>query len=219
MIKPAFGEGISKQTYDATIAIFEDILKILHPFMPFLSEEIWHLIGERGSQKEALVIAAWPKAGDVDEAVIAEFELFSQLVSAIRNVRKENNLPFKEALELKVKENEAMGKRFDPVTMKLCNLTEISKVDVKVDKAFGFLIKSNEYYIPMSGDIDIEAELEKIKQELDYTKGFLNSVSKKLSNERFVSGAPEQVVAAERKKMEDAESKIKVLEEKLASLN
>ncbi len=219
MIKPAFGEGISKQTYDSTISIFEDILKILHPFMPFLSEEIWHLIGERGSEKEALVIAAWPKAGDVDEAVIAEFDLFSQLVSAIRNVRKENNLPFKETLELKVKENEVMGKRFDPVTMKLCNLSEISKVDVKVDKAFGFLIKSNEFYIPMSGEMDIEAEVEKIKQELDYTKGFLNSVSKKLSNERFVSGAPEQVVASERKKMEDAETKIKVLEEKLASLS
>lgn len=219
MIKPAFGEGISKQTYDSTISIFEDILKILHPFMPFLSEEIWHLIEERGSEKEALVIAAWPKAGDVDEAVIAEFDLFSQLVSAIRNVRKENNLPFKETLELKVKENEAMSKRFNPVTMKLCNLSEISKVDVKVDKAFGFLIKSIEFYIPMSGEMDIEAEVEKIRQELDYTKGFLNSVSKKLSNERFVSGAPEQVVASERKKMEDAETKIKVLEEKLASLS
>jgi valyl-tRNA synthetase len=218
MIKPAFGEGISKETYDSTIAIFEDILKILHPFMPFLSEEIWHLVGERGSENEALVIAPWPKAGEVDEAVIAEFDLFSQLVSAIRNVRKENNLPFKEALELKVKENEALGKRFDPVTMKLCNLSEISKVDVKVDKAFGFLIKSNEFYIPMSGEIDIEAEVEKLKQELDYTKGFLNSVSKKLRNERFMSGAPEQVVAAERKKQEDAEAKIKVLEEKLASL-
>jgi len=219
MIKPAFGEGISKETYEATIGIFEDILKILHPFMPFLTEEIWHIIGDRKGKESALVVAPWPKAGKVDEAILNEFEYFSQLVSAVRNVRKENNLSFKEEMELHMKINEDQGSRFDAVTAKLCNLNVMKKVDDKVAQAHSFLLKSNEYFIPMTGDIDIEAETLKLKEELKYTQGFLKSVQKKLSNERFMAGAPQEVVSSERQKEADALSRIKVLEEKLASLN
>ena len=148
-----------------------------------------------------------------------EFEYFSQLVSAVRNVRKENNLSFKEEMELHMKINEDQGSRFDAVTAKLCNLNVMKKVDDKVAQAHSFLLKSNEYFIPMTGDIDIEAETLKLKEELKYTQGFLKSVQKKLSNERFMAGAPQEVVSSERQKEADALSRIKVLEEKLASLN
>ncbi|NND93372.1 MAG: valine--tRNA ligase [Flavobacteriales bacterium] len=217
MIKPAYGSGISKETLAATITIFEDILKLLHPFMPFISEELWHVIGNRDGKDEALVVAPWPEAGTVDQELQAEFDYFSQVVSGARNIRKENNIAFKEELELFVKENESISSRFDPVVKKLCNLSTMEAVSVKVDHAYSFLIRSNEYFIPMSGEVDVEEETKKLKEDLEYTKGFLNSVQKKLSNERFVSGAPEQVVASERKKEADALAKIKVLEEKLAA--
>jgi len=217
MIKPAFGEGISKETYNATISIFEDILKILHPFMPFLTEEIWHIVGEREGKEQALVIAPWPKATQVNQGILADFDYFTQMVTAIRNVRKENNLSFKEEMELKMKLNEEVGTRFDPVTAKLCNLSSMDKVTEKVDSSYSFLIKSNEYFIPMSGDVDIEAETAKLKEELKYTQGFLKTVMNKLGNEKFMAGAPDQVVTSERQKQADAEAKIKVLEEKLAS--
>jgi len=217
MIKPAFGEGISKETYNATISIFEDILKILHPFMPFLTEEIWHIVGEREGKEQALVIAPWPKATQVNQGILADFDYFTQMVTAIRNVRKENNLSFKEEMELKMKLNEEVGTRFDPVTAKLCNLSSMDKVTEKVDSSYSFLIKSNEYFIPMSGDVDIETETAKLKEELKYTQGFLKTVMNKLGNEKFMAGAPDQVVTSERQKQADAEAKIKVLEEKLAS--
>ncbi len=218
MIKPSYGEGISSETYKESISIFEDILKLLHPFMPFLSEEIWHIIGDRGGKEDALVVAPWPAARAIDNEILNDFEYFSQLVSALRNVRKENNISFKEELELKVKQNESVTSRFAPVITKMCNLSSMEEVSEKVGQSYSFLVKSNEYFIPMSGDVDVAKEAEKIKEELEYTRGFLNSVMKKLSNERFVSGAPEQVVASEKKKQADAEAKIKVLEEKLESM-
>jgi valyl-tRNA synthetase len=218
MIKPSFGQPISKETYAATVEIFEDLLKLLHPFMPFISEEIWHLINERKSKDDALVISLWPKIEEVDMKLNVEFEYFSELVTAIRNVRKQNNIPFKEKIALKVRINEKVSNRFDAVVVKLCNLEEMEEVTDKVSQSHGFLIKSNEYFIPMTGEVDVEAEKTKIHEELEYTKGFLASVAKKLSNERFVSGAPEQVVAAEKKKAADAEAKIAVLEDKLKGL-
>jgi valyl-tRNA synthetase len=217
MIKPAYGEGISKETYDSTIIIFEDILKLLHPFMPFISEELWHVIKERPNKEDALIISRWPEASTMDEEILSDFDYFSQVVSGARNVRKENNISFKEPLEMMVKENEKASHRFDEVIKKLCNLSNLERVEEKVDRAYNFLIRSNEYFIPMSGEVDIEQETKKLEEELEYTKGFLNTVQKKLGNERFVSGAPDQVVASERKKEADAIAKIKVLEETLSS--
>ncbi|NNC84381.1 MAG: valine--tRNA ligase [Flavobacteriales bacterium] len=218
MIKPPFGSPISKSTYGATLDVLEDILKMLHPFMPFLSEEVWHTIRERNGKDDALIVAPWPTPAQKDERLLKEFHRFSEVVSAVRNIRKENNLSFKEELEMSIKENEARDTSFDDLIKKLCNLSSIGTVDEKVSRAYGFLVGSNEYFIPMTGEIDIEEETTKLKEELDYTKGFLNSVQKKLANERFVSGAPEQVVANERRKEADALAKIKILEEKLDSL-
>lgn len=218
MIKPNYGQPISNETYSAAVQIFEDLLRMLHPFMPFISEEIWHLINERKGKDDALVIASWPTGETVDEKLNQDFDYFSELVTAIRNVRKQNNIPFKERLELKMRINEKVSDRFDAVIAKLCNLDGIESVADKTEQSHSFLVKSNEYFIPMTGEVDVESEKTKILEELTYTRGFLNSVNKKLSNERFVSGAPEQVVAAEKKKATDAEAKIAVLEEKMKEL-
>ena len=217
MIKPAYGDGISAMTYNATVSIFEDILKLLHPFMPFISEELWHVIKERGGKDDALVVAPWPKASDVDEMLLKEFDYFSQVVSGARNIRKENNISFKEELVLLVKENESVSSRFDGVVKKLCNLSSMERTELKVEPSYSFLVRSNEYFIPMTGEVDMVQETKKLSEELEYTKGFLKTTQKKLSNERFVNGAPEAVVIAEKNKEADALAKIKVLEEKLAA--
>ena len=217
MIKPAYGQPIDRTTYNAVIAILENNLKILHPFMPFLTEEIWQYIAER-SPEEALIISNWPEAGSIDESIIKEFDFAAEVISGIRTIRKQKNIAFKDSIDLSVLNNEKVSNTFDVVIKKLGHIEELSYTDSKVEGALTFRVKSNEYFVPMQGAIDVEAEIAKLTEELNYTEGFLKSVQKKLSNERFVNNAPEQVVASERKKEADALAKIETLKSSLAGL-
>ncbi|MCP4975621.1 MAG: valine--tRNA ligase [Maribacter sp.] len=218
IVKPAYQQPIDKTTFDEVIAIFEGNLKLLHPFMPFLTEEVWQHIVQR-TPEEALVIAKWPIIEKVNSSLIKEFEFATGVISGVRTIRKEKNIPMKESLELSVLNIEKNAKDWDVVIKKLTNVSSISYVETAVEGALTFRVKSNEYFIPISGAVDIEAERKKIKEELKYTKGFLQSVQKKLSNERFVNNAPEQVITIERKKQADAEAKIETLEKSLLSLS
>lgn len=216
-VKPGYQQPIDKKTYDEVIAIFEDNLKILHPFMPFISEEIWQRLGER-SVEEALIISKYPELGEANETLIQDFEFATEIISGIRTIRKEKSIAFKETIALSVVNHENYTKEFDCVIQKLVNASEINYVSEKIDGA-SFRVKSNEYFVPISIDnIDVEAEIKKITEELNYIEGFLKSVQKKLSNDRFVNNAPEQVVANERKKEADAAAKIETLKASLAAL-
>ncbi len=217
MIKPGYQQPIDRVTFDKTIAKLEDLLKLLHPFMPFLTEEIWQHITER-TPEEALVIAQYPTEKAFDENVISGFDFATEVISGIRTIRKDKNIPFKDAIELKVINNEKSVSDFDAIIMKLTNVTALEYVNEQVNGALTFRVKSNEYFVPISGNINIEEEIGKLTEELNYTKGFLASVEKKLSNEKFVAGAPEQVIANERKKQADALAKIATLEQSIASL-
>lgn len=217
LVKPAYQQPIDKITFDVVMRVFENNLKLLHPFMPFLTEEIWQHISQR-NPSDALVVSQWPKAGNVDMSLIGEFEFTQEVIAGVRTIRKEKNIPMKEALELSLLNEENTATRWDAVIIKLTNVSQISYVDTPLEGALTFRVKSNEYFVPMSGAIDIDAEIKKITEELGYTKGFLKTVQKKLSNDRFVNNAPEQVVAIEKKKAADAEAKIETLEKSLASL-
>ena len=217
MVKPAYQQPIDAVTYKSIIAIFEENLKIVHPFMPFLTEDIWHYIAER-TPEEALIVSQWPKAKPFNESLIAEFEFASEVISGIRNIRKEKNIAFKDAIWFLVINNEKSSTSFDEVIAKLSNLESLHYVTEAVDGALTFRVKSNEYFIPMEGSIDVEAEIKKLTEELNYTEGFLKSVQKKLSNERFVAGAPEQVITNERNKEADALARIETLKTSLSNL-
>ena len=217
IVKPDYQKPIDRATFDAVIQLFEENLKLLHPFMPFLSEEVWQHIAER-TPEDALIISQWPKPENANASLIADFDFAAEVISGIRNIRKEKNIPQKDALELSMINSESVNDQMDAIILKLGNLSKLETVDSGLDGALTFRVKSNEYFIPMSGAIDVEVEIAKITEELNYTKGFLKSVEKKLSNERFVNNAPEQVVAMERKKAADAEAKIETLEKSLASL-
>ncbi len=217
IVKPAYQQPVDKKTFDAVIQLFEGNLKLLHPFMPFLTEEIWQHIKER-TPEQALVVSQWPKSESVDESLINGFNFATEVIAGIRTIRKEKNIPMKETLELSLLNEEGIAKDWDVIIAKLTNVSQISYVDKTVDGALSFRVKSNEYFIPITGAVDVEAEIQKINEELVYIRGFLTSVQKKLSNERFVNNAPEQVIAMERKKQADAEAKIETLEKSLASL-
>ncbi|WP_299435787.1 valine--tRNA ligase [uncultured Maribacter sp.] len=217
IIKPAYQKPIDKTTFNAVINLFEQNLKLLHPFMPFLTEEVWQHITKRTSE-EALMVSQWPVSKEVNKNIISEFNFASDVISGIRTIRKEKNIPMKEALSLSVLNAEKNNNTWDSVIRKLTNVESITYVDAAVEGTLTFRVKSNEYFIPMEGAIDVEAEILKIEEELKYTKGFLISVQKKLSNERFVNNAPEKVITIERQKQSDAEAKIETLEKSLASL-
>lgn len=217
MIKPAYQQPIDAKTYASVIAIFENNLKILHPFMPFLTEEIWQHITTR-QPNEALIITQYPKVKTFDSDLISSFETVKEIVSGVRTIRKGKNIAFKDTVELKVLNNENLDVKYDAVISKMGNISEMSIVTEAVEGALTFRVLSNEYFIPMEGSIDVEAEIEKLTEELKYTEGFLKSVQGKLKNERFVNNAPEQVVASERKKEADALAKIETLKSSLASL-
>lgn len=217
MIKPPFGQPISAKTKAKVIAVFEDNLRILHPFVPFVSEEIWQHISDR-TPEEALIVATWPEVKAYDETIISDFEFASEVVSGIRTIRKEKNISFKESVSLSVINSENVSTAFDPVISKLGGLSELNYISEKLPGAMTFRVKSNEYFIPMEGAIDVAEEIAKLTEELQYTEGFLKSVQKKLSNERFVNNAPEQVVANERKKEADALAKIETLKASLEGL-
>jgi len=220
MIKPAYQKPIDRKTYDASIAFFNKLMQVLHPFMPFITEEIWHLIEER-DEANCITISSMPVKQKYDKDILMRFEFAKEVIIALRNLRKEKNIPNKEPLALSIKKN--LGERpdltFDPIVEKLCNLSGMDYVEDKLEGALNFIVKSTEFYVPASQSIDMEAEIAKLQEELKYTKGFLNGVMKKLGNERFVQGAPEKVVALEQKKKADAEARIKVLEEQIKSLN
>ncbi len=217
MVKPAYQQPIDAITYKSIISIFEENLKIVHPFMPFLTEDIWHYIAER-TPEEALIVSKWPELKPINETLITEFEFASEVISGIRNIRKEKNIAFKDAIGFSVINNEKSSNSFDAIITKLGNLESINYVNEAVEGALSFRVKSNEYFIPMAGSIDVEAEINKLTEELNYTEGFLKSVQKKLSNERFVAGAPEQVLTNERNKEADALAKIETLKASLANL-
>ncbi len=217
MVKPAYGAPIDKITYEAVVAILESNLKVLHPFMPFLTEEIWQFLEKRTPEK-ALIVASWPEQKPYDQALLNGFEFASDVVSGIRTIRKEKNIAFKNTIELLVLNKESQTKDFDAIITKLGNISNLTYTNETVENALSFRIKSNEYFIPANDTIDVAAELLKLEEELKYTEGFLKSVQKKLSNERFVSGAPEQVVASEKKKEADAIAKIDTLKASLKNL-
>lgn len=218
IVKPEYQKPIDKKTLAEVIHLFEANLKLLHPFMPFLSEEVWQHMAAR-TPEQALCIADWPKVGAIHSSLIHDFEIAAEIISGVRNIRKEKNIAHKEVLELMELSKEDSSSKMDAVITKLGNLSTIESVDAAVDGALSFRVKSNEYFIPISGAIDVEAEVQKINEELKYTKGFLQSVQKKLSNERFVNNAPPKVVEMERKKVADAEAKIETLEKSLASIS
>tara|TARA_B110000977_G_scaffold83888_1_gene112074 strand:- start:252 stop:812 length:561 start_codon:yes stop_codon:yes gene_type:complete len=185
--------------------------------MPFLTEEIWQIL-EKRTPKQALIIASWPEIKSFDHSILKGFEFTSEVISGIRTIRKEKNIAFKNPIDLIVLNNESQVKDFNSVISKLGNIKSLTYTTTSVDNALSFRVKSNEYFIPANEAIDVEAEILKLEDELKYTEGFLKSVRKKLSNERFVSGAPEQVVASEKKKDADAVAKIETLKSSLINL-
>ena len=219
IVKPAYQQPIDTKTYNEVIAIFEDNLKILHPFMPFITEEIWQSISERTSE-EALVIAKYPEQSSINETLISNFEFASDVISGIRTIRKDKNIAFKNEIELFVVNNENSSEELDVVIQKLTNTSVVNYVNDKVEGATSFRVKSNEYFVPISLDnIDVEAEIKKLNAELKRAEGFLTGIQKKLGNERFVSNAPEQVITLERKKESDTLAKIETIKASLASLS
>ena len=215
MIKPAYQQPIDKYTYESTLQFFDILLKLLHPFMPFITEELWQHIVSR-KDNESIMIEQLPIVKPIDEALVSGFESVKEVISGVRTIRLQKNIPNKEALELQI-----VGEHntdYDSVITKLANISAINRVTEKDITAAAFLVGTTEYAIPLGNSIDIEAELKKQEEELKYLQGFLKSVKAKLGNERFVSNAPAQVVENERKKQSDAESKIKSLEESIAAL-
>ncbi len=215
IVKPNYGSPIDKMTYTKTIEQLEKVLKLLHPFMPFLTEEIWHLIDIR---KEDIIIAEWPKSGAINEQLLSDFKNTTEVIAGIRKIRKEQNIANKNQLELMVIKNQKETNDLDVIIAKLGNISDINTTTEKPASTSSFMVKSNEYFIPLANNIDVESAIEKLQKELDYTKGFLKSVEGKLSNERFVKNAPEQVVENEKNKLSDAKVKIEILESKINNL-
>ena len=218
IIKPEYGKPIDSKTYKEVIKIFENNLLILHPFMPFITEEIWHLIAER-SADEAIVISEWPQSeNNIDNDIINNFETLQNIISGIRNLRKKHQISFKKSVELSVVNNDDFTKNYDSIISKLCNVNNIRYEDSEIKNALTFRVKSNIYSIPFEEEINVEQEIIKIKQDLEYQKGFLKSVNAKLKNKRFTENAPEIVIQNEIKKKDDALSKIDVLNSRLNNL-
>ena len=218
MVKAPQGQGIDPVTYAATIKFFENLMLLLHPFMPFITEEIWHAIAER-KEGDDIIIAQQPRfdrLSDQAAEILKQFEFTQEVINNVRKVRSDKNIANRDAIQLVVKGT--ANKDFDCVIAKLCNVSEVSYVAEAPAGAFGFIVGSTEFFVPLTGSVDVEAEIKKLEEELKYAQGFLKSVEAKLSNERFVSGAPAAIVDKERKKKADAEAKIAVIEQQLAGL-
>ncbi len=216
-IKPPYGEAINRAVYEQTLSFFEDVVTVLHPFMPYITEEIWHNLRDREAG-ESLCKAQWPKIEEADEAYLKQFDQMLSVVNGIRNLRAEKNISPKERLQLFFPSEEALNEDLRSLAIKLGNLESIEQKEDSEAIGFSFLAGKYEFFIPAGDAVDMEAEKERIQKEVAYLKGFLKSVEKKLSNERFVNNAPEAVVAKEKAKQADAEVKIKALEESLAKL-
>ncbi|MFY0606622.1 MAG: valine--tRNA ligase [Cyclobacteriaceae bacterium] len=217
-IKPAYEQPIDQKTYDATISFFEKAVKALHPFMPFITEEIWHSIAER-DENDCLIVAEWPKQENYDEGLLKSGELLFEIISNLRNLRSSKGISPRESLNLMIKTtDQAQFDLIGSAITKMANVETLSFTEEKPENCFSFVTGGHELFVPVSEEIDVDAERAKLTEELNYTKGFKTSVEKKLSNERFVNNAPEQVVAIEKKKLADAEAKIASLEASIASL-
>ncbi len=217
IVKPAYQQPIDAATLESTLSFFENLMKILHPFMPFITEEIWHLLYDR-QENDDIIVAAMPVSNGFDDKMITAFDRAEKIIIAIRNVRKDKNIPQKESINMLVKAGELADCIFNPVVAKMGNIESIEIVDEKPENVLTFTVGAQEYFIPISDSIDVEAEIAKLEEELKYTRGFLSSVIKKLSNERFVNNAPVAVVDKEKKKAADAEARINVIEEQLKGL-
>ena len=216
MVKPAYGAPIDRTTYDATLRYFDVLLRLLHPFMPFITEELWQHLAER-KEGESIMYASLPVAGQFDEHLLSDMDVAKEIIAGVRTVRLQKNLPNKETLPLQV----VGGKASVPcvsVVKKMANLSDISESDTKDATSVSFLVGTVEYAVPLGGNIDIDAELKKLESELAYNEGFLQSVLKKLGNEKFVNNAPAKVIEMERKKQSDAEAKIAMLKESISAL-
>jgi valyl-tRNA synthetase len=214
IVKPAYGSSIDVETYQKVCALFEDNLKLLHPFMPFLSEELWHAFKAR-SKEEALIVSVWPKQQENDSNLLEQFEHTAELISQLRTIRKKQNITFKEPLNILETSNDEISLR--PIVQKLVNVSSWQRIASAPKQALSFRVNALEYFVPVAVS-NLKEERRKIEEELDYQQGFLKSVRKKLSNERFVANAPEQVVDLEHKKATGAEEKIVALKSRLDSL-
>ena len=217
IIKPAYQQPIDKATFDKAIELLEANLKLLHPFMPFLTEEIWQYIAER-TPEEALIISEWPTMKNTNADLIAEFDFVTEVVAGIRTIRKQKNIANKDSIDLKIINNEKNAATFDAIIIKLGNIENLEYITETVNGALTYRVKSNEYFIPITGSIDVAAEIEKLEEELKYMQGFLKSVQVKLSNEKFVANAKPEIIANERNKEADALAKIATIEQSLAAL-
>ena len=215
IVKPGYKQPIDQNTLSQTKAFFDTILKMLHPFMPFVSEELWHLISKKDMD---LVVSDWPEFRGYNDKELKDFELSMEVISNVRNVRKEQNIASKVKLELFYANDFNRNESHDAVIQKMANLSLFESTEKKINNSNGFIVSGVEFFVPFGDSIDVEAERQKIEQELDYSRGFLTSVQKKLSNERFVNSAPKNIVDMERKKESDALTKIALLEEKLNTL-
>ena len=215
IIKPKYSKPIDKNTYEETIYELERLLKLLHPFMPFISEELWHLIDDR---KDDIIVSKWPNEKKANEKVINDFDIIKQVISEIRNIRSQYNISIKDKISISIIKHKKINLNLDSIICKLANLSSIDYVSIKPKNTVSFLINSNEYFVALKENINLDLQLKKIRKELDYTKGFLKIVMKKLSNENFINKAPVKLVENEKKKKEDAENKILLLERKISSL-
>ena len=204
--------------YTETIGIFDKILKLVYPFTPFISEEIWQLIDKREASS-FIVNEKWPENDSVDHNILNQFTTFKDVVSGIRNIRKENNIANKVLLDFNVRVNNSWDNQFDSLIIKLGNIKEIEFVDGSIKGANSFVVNNNEFFVPFSKGIDLDAEMVKVRSELDDKEGFLKSVMKKLDNEKFMANAPQKVVDMELKKKSDAENQIQILKERLSELS
>ncbi len=217
MIKPGYQQPIDRQTLEHTLDFFERILKIMHPFTPFVSEELYHALRER-QPGDDIVIAEWPAVQEVSSSALAQFAFNEKVITQLRNIRKQNNIATKIKMELYIKADASRASDADSIIVKMGNLSVLEYVQDKVAQSNSFIVDGIEFFVPFGEQIDLEAEKKKLEEELHYTKGFLKSVQSKLQNEKFMAGAPDAVVANERNKEADALNKIAILEEKLKSL-
>lgn len=217
MIKPGYEQPIDRTTYEKTISLFEQLLQLIHPFMPFVTEEIWQNLRERKTG-ESIMISVIPSDTTYDSGLLGDFSFVKEVIVGIRNIRKQNNVAFKDALELKVKQNDRYPAAFESVIRKMGNINSVEVVADPLKGAWSFITDTVEYFIPATGQVDAAELRTQLEEELRYTQGFLSSVMKKLSNEKFVGSAPEQVVANERKKQADAEAKIAAINAQLSEL-
>ncbi len=220
MVKPAYGQPVGKRVYDATLGFFDSLLKLMHPFMPFITEELWQNL-EMRRDGESIMYAALPDGGNSgnEAGIMTEMDCAKEIIVGVRSVRAQKNLPNKERLTLNVVDGAAPSADMQALISKMANLEAINAGAAKDAAAASFMVGTQQYDVPLQGNIDVEAEKERIKKDIDYYEGFLASVMKKLSNERFVSKAPAAVIEGERRKQADAESKLETLRAALAALS